>query len=321
MPEGEVTKTQMGTTYIEQADGSKVIPGSRRPDGTMRKAVRVKQGYVPSEENKYESLGTKMMAKANSGYPPGFAPPEETAAKPRVPGLPDDYVEQTAKKAAKKKNKAAKKEEAPAAPAEPEPKKEAPKEAAAPAAEPEKRLKNVKKKLAEIEALEAKPKASLSADQLKKVGTKAEFLAEAKYLEKVLAGQARGMKPDEAKEAAMKATQKKGPAAAPVIPAAKQPGSPELQPAVPAAGAYPPAPKAKAEGKKKAAAPAPEPAKAAAPADATDAAKRVRNVKKKLAEIERLEQSKTALSDDQKAKVARKKDFEVELRMLEKQLK
>lgn len=323
MPQGEITKTQMGTTYVEQSDGSKVIPGSRRPDGTMRKAVRVKQGYTPTEENKYESLGTKMMAKQNSGYPPGFAPPEETAAKPRVPGLPDDYVEQNAKKAAKKKNKAAKKEDAPAAPAEPEPKKEAPKEAAPAAAEPpqqaepEKRLKNIKKKLTEIEALEAKPKASLSADQVKKIETKAEFLAESKYLEKVLAGKARGMKPDEAKEAAMKATQKKGPAAAPVIPAAKVPGSPELQAAVPAA-AYPPAPKAKAEGKKKAAAPAPEPA---APADASDAAKRVRNVKKKLAEIERLEQSKTGLSDDQKAKVARKKDFEVELRMLEKQVK
>lgn len=317
MPEGDISKTQSGTVYVEQSDGSKVIPGSRRPDGTMRKEIRVKKGYTPQEENKYESFGQKMAAK--SAYPPGFAPPEEPAAKQRVPGLPDDYVEQTAKKAAKKKNKPAKKEEAPAEqPAAPAPKEEPKKEEPAAAAEPEKRLKNVKKKLAEIEALEAKGKAGLSADQLKKIGTKADFVAEQKYLEKVIKQMAGGMKASEAKEAALKATQKKGPAAAPVIPAAKVPGSPEIPAATPAGYPAQPAPKAKAEGKKKAAAAAPEPAPAG---DATDAAKRLRNVKKKLAEIARLEEGKAALSDDQKAKVARKKEFEAEMRALEKQVK
>lgn len=246
---------------------------------------------------------------------------EETTQ--RIPGLPDDYVEQNAKKAAKKKKQADKKvDEAPKEkPVPEEPKEAAPAAPAAPTvpepekqAEPEKRLKNVRKKLSEIEALEANPKGSLSADQQKKIQSKTEFEAEARYLEKVISGTARGMPAADAKEAAAKQMKKKGPAEAPVVPVAK-PLTPEPEPAAPAAPAPAPtpAPKPKPEAKKQ---PKPE-----EPTDTADAAKRVRNVKKKLAEIERLEQNKTPLSEDQKAKVARKKELEVELRMLEKQIK
>lgn len=343
MPEGDVSKTQMGTVYVEQEDGSKVIPGSRRPDGTMRKPVRVKEGYTPTEENKYESMGAKMAAR--SAYPPGFAPPEEPT-KTRIPGLPDDFVEQNNKAAKKKKNKAEKKanaenaavaDEAPKEKATPkmepkpepkltpkvapkeEPKKEAiaePEKQVEPEkqAEPEKRLKNVKKKLNEIDTLLAKPKGSLSEDQQKKVATKAEFEAEVKYLEKVIAGTARGIAPAAAKEAAkaeavkkQQAQKKKGPAEAPVVPV---PVPVKVEPVVVA-----PAPKQAAKAKKEAAAAAAPP-----PADAGETAKRIRNVKKKLTEIEKLEAGKE-LSEDQKAKVGRKKELQVELKHLEKALK
>ncbi len=39
----------------------RIIPGSRRPDGTMRKEVRVRPGYVPLEEQEvYVSRGAKV---------------------------------------------------------------------------------------------------------------------------------------------------------------------------------------------------------------------------------------------------------------------
>eukprot|EP00438_Fugacium_kawagutii_P011533 Skav230141 [mRNA] locus=scaffold1301:177911:186300:- [translate_table: standard] len=79
-----VETTNTGTVYHIQDDGSKVIAGSRRPDGTYRKPVRVRAGYTPLEENLYKGPEAQQRAQARSGHIPGMAPESEPKVKAKA---------------------------------------------------------------------------------------------------------------------------------------------------------------------------------------------------------------------------------------------
>ncbi|KAK9830236.1 hypothetical protein WJX72_010492 [[Myrmecia] bisecta] len=85
--------------YVINEHGEKVIPATRRPDGTWRKERKVKEGYIPQEEQPmFASRGTAFRQNV-----------------PKCPGMDEEDLAtaaQQAKSRAAKKNEARKKKKA-----------------------------------------------------------------------------------------------------------------------------------------------------------------------------------------------------------------
>ncbi|KAG8497765.1 hypothetical protein CXB51_006842 [Gossypium anomalum] len=64
-------------------EGERILEPSRRPDGTLRKPVRIRAGYVPQEEVAiYQSKGALWKKEmASQVGPPGYDPPTDTKLK------------------------------------------------------------------------------------------------------------------------------------------------------------------------------------------------------------------------------------------------
>eukprot|EP00112_Aurelia_sp_Birch-Aquarium-sp1_P021664 Seg589.3 transcript_id=Seg589.3/GoldUCD/mRNA.D3Y31 product="Partner of Y14 and mago" protein_id=Seg589.3/GoldUCD/D3Y31 len=70
------------SSTASKKSGVTVIPASQRPDGTWRKEIRVKAGYVPPDEaERYQSKGRQFAAAAKSSIPPGLSVEEDGPKK------------------------------------------------------------------------------------------------------------------------------------------------------------------------------------------------------------------------------------------------
>ncbi|KAI1304262.1 hypothetical protein HDE_01948 [Halotydeus destructor] len=210
------------TSYVKDNEGSTFIAASQRPDGTWRKPRRVKEGFVPQEEVPlYESKGKKVTKALDTGLPPGLTQEawermkqQQKALTQRPTGISVDPVPKAKSNtnstglsaedswvtigAKGKKKKGAQQSVAD------KPVKQVkeitsqlntvsisssnePKLTTEPsqpvATDPVKRLRNLRKKLTDIEKLKKTDPAKLGTDQVAKVGRLKEVLDEISALE------------------------------------------------------------------------------------------------------------------------------------------
>ena len=172
----------------ERNTGYTIIPATQRPDGTWRKEIKVKAGYVPPDEmDRYQSKGRQIAAN-NSGLPPGMTVDENTATKKSK-----NQKKNERKKLKKQEIKAKEvgvENKADALPSDMGKMKleeEKPDESVMSKEALEKKLKNLKKKLRQIEELEKKVSnkeiKELSKEQSDKVSRKKDILDEIEDLE------------------------------------------------------------------------------------------------------------------------------------------
>jgi len=167
------------TSAILKDDKGYYVPATQRRDGTWRKERRLKENYIPQDEVAlYESKGKKFAANKPK-LPPG-APVPMVVAQKQQQQMKQVLIEKQPKQDNIKMPEAPKQKEKSKA-AEKKPDEE-------PGTDPVKRVRNLKKKLKNIEELEMKVAEgqSIDNDQRKKISKKNTVIKEIANLEAII---------------------------------------------------------------------------------------------------------------------------------------
>mmetsp|Transcript_40860 Transcript_40860/g.102234 ORF Transcript_40860/g.102234 Transcript_40860/m.102234 type:complete len:180 (+) Transcript_40860:74-613(+) len=168
------------------------IPGSMRPDGTMRAPIKVKKGYVPQDEvQKFATKGSQFRDSQIPGFVPGMDP-SEVPGKKEAPKSKNQRRNENRKKRKEEGGDDEGVEQAGAAMAAVKVAEEAPPPAAD--ADPKdalnKKIRNLKKKVRQSDELQEKVKSKEiepNEEQKDKLAKRGELEREIASLEKELA--------------------------------------------------------------------------------------------------------------------------------------